>query len=119
MEETKTPIHGLIDETKFNQEVMRVGRRVLRPLSLLQMVFFLAIISSPFIWIWGSLGLAWKVGLTGVIGMVLVAWVYNSFKKSIAKSLKEINANPDRVVKTSKFQQKLEQMELEKKNRKN
>lgn len=91
--------------------ILEVGRPLLRPLGLAQGIFILAFISSPFIWIWGSWDIAWKMGLTGLIGIILSYSFYKAVKKVVTEHVNEkLNvSNPK-----SKFQERLEQMAKDK-----
>lgn len=93
--------------------VQNIGKPLLRPLGILQLLLLLLFISSPFIWIWHSWSLAWKLGLTGIFGMFIVYAVYKMVKETVTEV---IDAEIEKQTKNktgykSKFQQKLEEMQ--------
>jgi hypothetical protein len=101
---------------KKEEVIQGIGKPFLMPLGILQLLLLMLFISSPFIWIWHSWDLAWKLGLTGFFGCIVVYLVYKVVKQSlteIADAEIEKQAPKNRK---SKFQQKLEEMQ-EKANR--
>lgn len=65
--------------------VQNIGKPILMPLGILQALLLLLFISSPFIWIWHSWDIAWKLGLTGLFGMLLVFAVYKMVKETVTE----------------------------------
>lgn len=63
--------------------VSELGRPILRPLGIIQGLFILLVIVSPFIWIWADFRMASKVGLTGVVGTLLIYLIYNQVKRTL------------------------------------
>ena len=57
---------------KKEELVQSIGKPFLRPLGILQSILLLLFIASPFIWIWHSWDLAWKLGLTGLFGCIVI-----------------------------------------------
>ena len=88
-----------------------IGKKILRPIAYIQAIFLLTFISSPFIWIWNSWDLAWKIGITGIIGTLLIYWVYNITKTAISEAVEEELKKPVDTEKKSRFQQRLEEMQ--------
>lgn len=84
---------------------------IIRIIGKLQLLFLLAIISSPFIWIWNSGILAFKIGITGFIGVIIfhcVDWVLKEAIKKVVDEFEEPKTNSK-----SKFQERLEQLAQE------
>jgi hypothetical protein len=97
-----------------NEEMIsEVGRPILRPLGIAQAVFLLAFIVSPFIWIWHSWDIAWKTGLTGFIGTIVIYGVYKIAKKTVKEAVEESIEKLKENKPKSKFQERLEQMSAE------
>lgn len=67
--------------------ISEVGRPILKPLGIIQGLFVLLVVASPFVWIWTDFETASKIGITGVIGTVLIYLVYNHIKKVLAKEV--------------------------------
>lgn len=90
-----------------------VGKSILRPLGLLQGLFLIAFLSSPFVWIWYSGMIAFKVGITGFIGAMIMNFLHKITRKVIEDAVDgewdKINATKNK----SKFQQRLEQLAKE------
>lgn len=84
---------------------------MIRIIGKLQLLFLLATISSPFLWIWYSGLLALKVGLTGIVGIIIFYCVDWIFKEAIKKVVDEY-AEPTLKTK-SKFHERLEQLAKE------
>ena len=70
---------------KREELLQYVGKPLLRPLGILQMLLLLLFIASPFVGIWYSWSLAWRLALTGLIGTVIVYWVCLMVEKSVIK----------------------------------
>lgn len=92
--------------------IQEVGKPLLRTIGLLQAVCLIAFVSSPFIWIWYNWNYAWKIGLTGFIGIVLMYGIYKLAKETISESVDEYLKKNSTKPK-SKFQQRLEQLQKE------
>lgn len=74
-----------------NEQIISNARRhVLRPLGYAQMFFAIVLAASPFIWIWLGWSVAWRTGLTGLIGMAMIALIYRVCEILIANAFKEI-----------------------------
>lgn len=89
--------------------VAEIGKPILRPLGILQAVFLLAFFGSPFIWVWFSFTLAWKIALTAIIGAIIVAILYKLIKGILNEEVGEMLRKPKPFTK-SNFQIKLEEM---------
>jgi len=97
-----------------NEEMIsEVGRPILIPLGIAQAVFLLAFIVSPFIWIWHSWDIAWKTGLTGFIGTIVIYGVYKIAKKTVKEAVEESIEKLKENKPKSKFQERLERMSAE------
>ena len=64
-------------------------RHILAPIGLIQCVFIIVLLCSPFVWYWHSWDLAWKLGATGLTGILVMYIIYNFFKKVILDEFKE------------------------------
>lgn len=94
---------------KKEELVQGIGKPFLMPLGILQLLLLLLFISSPFIWIWHSWDLAWKLGLTGFFGCIVVYLVYKVVKQSLTEIVDaEIEKQTPKYSKI-KFQQKLDE----------
>ncbi len=100
---------------KKEEIIEEVGRPILRPLGLIQGVFLLAFLISPILWIWIGWTIAWKVGLTGLIGSILIYWIYKIAKQVVTD---EVN-NGLGTKQKSRFQERLEQLVNERKEKLN
>ena len=67
----------------------QTGRWILAFIGLIQAMFVLDLLSSPFVWIWHSWDLAWKMGSTGLIGTLVMYVIYRFLKKVILESVEE------------------------------
>ncbi len=99
-----------------NEELIKeVAKPLLKPIKVLFVLSLLAIFSSPFIFIWDSFVLACKVGFTGLISLIIVNFLWNmvnaTVKDAVEKRIK--------IKKESKFQEKLNKMVEEQKNKNN
>jgi len=72
-----------------NAIIREVGGWWLGIPGLIQGIFLLALLASPFIGLWGSWGIAWKVGLTGLIGVFVMYLIYQIIKKAIWEQMTE------------------------------
>jgi hypothetical protein len=70
---------------KREELIQSIGKPFFRPLALLQALFLMLFVASFFVWIWHSWSLAWKLGLTGLLGSVVAYWVYSIVKKSVTE----------------------------------
>lgn len=62
---------------------------MLRPIAIIQVAFILMMIVSPIVWIWFDWSKAWRVGLTGLVGTILVYGIYKSVDNIIKRVIKE------------------------------
>jgi len=83
---------------------------ILRPLGIAQLICFIVLISSPFIWLWHTWDLAWKIGLTGLLGFIIVGAIWYFVKKIIYKVINEEldKHSPDKPI-TNKFKKRLDE----------
>ena len=54
----------------------KLNRIMVALFAIIQIICFLGVSASPFIWIWYSWDLAWKVGLSGIIGTLIITFIY-------------------------------------------
>lgn len=82
---------------KKEELVSKMTKPILMPLGLLQVIFTLAVLSSPLIWLWISWSLAWKIALSGVILNIVNGLIYNYIltvaKKEVDKIFNNDGAN--------------------------
>ena len=96
---------------KKEEVIKGIGKPFLMPLGVLQLLLLMLFLSSPFIWIWHSWDLAWKLGLTGVFGCIVVYLVYKVVQQSLAKIVDAEIEKKTTKNRKSKFQQKLDEMQ--------
>lgn len=89
-----------------------IGGKVLMRTGMISIVFASAMVLFPFVWIWAGFGLAWKVGLTGLIGYIISALIYLALKKIISEAADEIIEKELMDLKT--FSQRLDEMKVSK-----
>ena len=99
--------------------ITEVGRPVLRPLAFAQGIFLLAFIISPFLWIWSGWDIAWKTGLTGLIGTILIYGIHKIAKRTVTEAVNESLEKLKENKPKSKFQERLEQMQKEREQKQN
>lgn len=82
----------------------------IRIVGKLQLISLLAFIINPFVYILYSEVLAFKIGLTGLIGMIIFCFIDLIFKKAVKKV---IDQHKEPITKTkSKFQERLDQFKI-------
>ncbi len=95
--------------------ITEVGRPILRPLGFIQSFFLLLILCSPFAWMWFSWTIAWKLFLTGIVGVLIIYFIYKFVRNHIAKNFDDVIKNEHKKVNSqpikSRFQEKLEDMQ--------
>jgi len=94
---------------KKEEVIQGIGKPFLMPLGILQLLLLMLFISSPFIWIWHSWDLAWKLGLTGFFGCIVVYMVYKVVKQSLTEIVDAEIKKQSPTGNKSKFQQKLDE----------
>lgn len=81
---------------------------IIRIIGKIQLLFLVAVISSPFIWIWYSWLLALKVLLTGVVGIIVFYCIDCMLKEAIKKVVEEYKEPYFKP--KSKFKERLKQL---------
>lgn len=94
--------------------VYEVGKKVLRPLGIIQTVFIIMFASSFFVVIWSTWSFALKIGLTGLVGTIVIGIIYNVFKKMISKMVDEKLKHEESKKSNSSFYQRLKKMSEQK-----
>ena len=79
---------------KKQEVIEELGRPFLRPIGFAQGVFLLAVIISPFLWIWGSGDIAWKTALSGLIGVLLAKFLDQAVRFALNKVADEVVDKP-------------------------
>lgn len=100
------------------QEIAKeIGKSILKPIGLIQGVCIVAFLASPFVWLWFDFSLAWRVGLSGLGGSLLMYWIYRFTLKVISDSIDEYEKKEEYNPKNkSSFQNRLnEAMEKQRK----
>lgn len=97
--------------------VQEIGKPILMPLGIMQVIFLLGLLSSPFIWIWHTWDLAWRVGLTSIIGASIIGLLYSSAKKVIIQSIEDASDKIQRRGAKTNFQVRLEKLQKERDGR--
>lgn len=99
-------------ESKSKTLEKKIESKVLKPLIIIQLLFVLMIFSSPFIWIWHSSELALKIGLTGLVGAIILYFICSivgeTIKKVVSESIEKQESYP--TERKSKFQTKMDEM---------
>jgi hypothetical protein len=92
--------------------VKKTEKKIIRPLNFIQNLFLLTFIISPFVAIWGLGWLAFKLFLTGVVGIMFTQFSIKVVRKSIANIIDEEQQEINASNKTpeTKFQEKLEEL---------
>lgn len=73
------------DELKTELEKLPM----IRIIGKLQLLSLLAVISSPFVWVWYDGMMAFKIGITGLIGVIIFYFFDWIFKEAIKKVVNE------------------------------
>ena len=89
-----------------------LNRRLINPITYLQVLSLLGIFSSVFIWIWYNSGLALKVFFTSLLLLIILEFVEFIFKEAIKKTLGELS---DEKLQESRFAKRLKEKQNEKK----
>jgi len=92
-----------------------IGKPLTRPIGFIQGLFLLSFIASPFLWIWIDWTTAWKVGLTGLLGTIILYWIDKIVRKTISNVVDSEMAKMTESKPKSRFQEKLEKMAQERK----
>lgn len=71
----------------------KMGKPILKWIIIVQCIFILTLIVSPFILIWGSLFFAWRLALTGMFGTVIMAGLYHFIKFLIKEAVDDYIKN--------------------------
>lgn len=101
-----------MDKDKLAYEA---ARPILRPIGFAQLLFVLIFVSTFFIWIWIEWYYIWRIGLTSIIGAILLAILYNFIKKISLESVTE-ELNKEKTNGKSKFQERLDDLIKERKS---
>ena len=98
---------------KRKEIIQEVGKPLLIPMGVIQLVFVIAIAVSPFIWMWHSWYFAWRTCLTGMIGTLIIYGIYSITIKKISEAVDEELSNNKLDKPKSSFRTKLEDMTRE------
>lgn len=91
--------------------VEKIGKPILRPIALLQLIFVLCIVVSPFMLFWFDWLLVLKIFGTGVLGVITTYYAYKIVRSIVSDIIDEkIKSNKPNILIKSKFQQKLEHL---------
>lgn len=95
---------------KEELEEALIRMTIMRILRFLIILSLLVMISTPFVWIWHSADLCFKVGFTGFFSLIIVCAIYSILKKAIKEVVDEYEEPKPSPLTKSKFQEKLDQM---------
>ncbi len=84
------------------QIILELGKPYFRPILFAKTILILAFFISPFLWIWVSWSIAWKIFLTGLIGIFFTIKFEEIVKNAIRKAIE----NP-----TGKLKERLDMMQ--------
>lgn len=87
-----------------------VGKPILKPLTFIMAMLSLVFFASPFVWIWHTWDLAWKMFVTGLVGFLILQAFFKFVKQAVSKLVDEqleIKTRKREKMFESKFQQKL------------
>jgi len=81
---------GVQTKTMINEKIiLKAGKPFLKPIGIAQGIFVMVFIGSPFVWLWLGWALAWKIGLTGIIGTLLCFLIYELVKSIVKDHIEE------------------------------
>ena len=66
----------------------KVAQEILKPIGIVQIIGWLIMLVSLFVWLWLSWSIAWKVFATGFIISFSVGLIGDALKKMIIKKIK-------------------------------
>lgn len=71
------------DLEKIKEETLKDlnNNKLVKFIGILQLICILILISSPFFWIWGSGLIAYKIALSGIIGVLINGGIYLVIKR--------------------------------------
>tara|TARA_R110000772_G_scaffold17946_3_gene50032 strand:+ start:169424 stop:169711 length:288 start_codon:yes stop_codon:yes gene_type:complete len=95
---------------------MKPPKNFTKVTAVLKLLSMCTIFASVFILIWDGWDLAWRVGLTGIASVLILAFIVESVKVAY-KPIEHVDDTKESKP-ISKFQQKLEDM-IENRNQKN
>lgn len=95
------------------EAIKEVGRPLLKPIGICQILCLMAVVSTPFIAMWHSWSIAWRVGLTGLFGVLILGGLYLFIKKIIVDAVDKEWGQQHPEPNKSKFRQKMEKMTQE------
>jgi len=76
--------------TITKQEVIeKADSYLLTPIAFLQFISIFAFFGSPFLWIWVSWAIAWRVCITGLLGTFLFYGLYKLIKTAIREGVEK------------------------------
>jgi hypothetical protein len=92
-----------------NNIIKEIGRPIFKVIVILQTISLIAFISTPLVWMWVSWFFAWRIGLSGLL-FLLILNIFNKIAKSeIDKAIDDVSLNLKNKG-TSKFQKRLNEL---------
>lgn len=95
-----------------NEAIMEIGGSLLFTIGLIQGLFLLCIIASPFVYLWGTWEICWKVIVTGVGGMLICYAIYkityDRIGRSVDEAVEEFNAKIKEAPTKSRWMSRVE-----------
>lgn len=91
---------------KKEEAMKEVNDSFLKPLAFTMGICLIALISTPFVWMWFNWTIAWRVGLSGLMAYLITLGLYKLVEQAVEEVVdEEIEKNKPAI---SKFQEKLE-----------
>ncbi len=87
-----------------------VGKPLTRIIVNLRLISFIPFLASPFIWIWFGWSNAWRLGLSGLLLMIIIHFIAKVIEHRIAATIIQEIGKIENNKPATKFQQKLYDM---------
>lgn len=91
---------------KREELISLVGKPLLKPIGIANVLSWLSIISMPILWAWVNWALAWRVGITGFVCVLITTGLYTIVEKSAEQVVDEVCSKESTK---SSFQQRIEE----------
>ncbi len=73
--------------TERDELIKFAEKKITFPIGVVAAIFLISFLLSPIVWVWYVWALAWKIGLTGIMGYLFFLAVYKLFKNVIPKTV--------------------------------
>jgi uncharacterized membrane protein YhiD involved in acid resistance len=91
-------------------------KKIPQIIATLKLVCIVALLASAFVWIWGDGDLAAKIAGTSVLGLVVLWFIQQVFRNVFEAIIKE-QVQEKTAMKKSRWQEKIERIQAEKKQK--